>query len=879
MANPIKTSDLYEDDGTIAKLIEQLQDLNRTYEENIAAVKKEAAERAAANKQAAKLTEDEKKRIKEQAQAADKLEKALKKYSDALGDNEKDIIAVREATKQLNAVNRLEAKLSTAKAGSYNAISAELSLIKIRLKQMTEEEKNSTKEGQELVEKANELTESLKRQDAQIGVHTRNVGNYSSAFGKFGGAIEKVGDTFPAVKDGAEKANAAFNVLRANPIGVLLSAIVLALTAIFNAFGKTQAGADTFNEKLGQISAVADVITGRLGILADAALELFDGNFSAAADKAKSAFSGIKDEINEAIDAATELNNLSIAIETEQIQIVQQASRLKREIKELNKTAEDTSKSVASRESAAKRAVGLSRDLLNAEQSLLDLQRDRIAAEIAATPANMRSREQFLELAEAEAEINDKETEILELQTTLTNKLNTIRDEGARKSIEAEKARQAAIEEAAQFEAESIDRLREKTDTAIELSATASKDKVREIGTAFREGFEVSTEEITSYVDRLQEDLKTATGGEALSILSELLNAEQALADAAKFKQDLADFLNDTPIAVQVTAKIEQLEVEEIETDTFDNLAKKANRELKEKLKAEADKQGKDDLFSLLGLDVSDANKDAIKSAFDFAKEQLFSYAAERTKIAEQNIEAANAEVSAAENALNREIENRNAGFANRVETAERDLALAESQQQKALAQKRKAQRQERRLQTIADAGNLVSASAKIFAQLGFPAALPAIAIMLATFTATKVAAAKAARKNFGKGGMTILNGGTHASGNDTPLGFEVQGRAAYAERGEAVAVIAANKTRKYQSILPDLIDSLNKGTFEREYSAIGEAATDIPFLIPGAATDMSKTERELSAIRRQTAQEKKTYKDGKGRLVEVYKGTTTIYD
>lgn len=287
-----------------------------------------------------------------------------------------------------------------------------------------------------------------------------------------------------------------------------------------------------------------------------------------------------------------------------------------------------------------------------------------------------------------------------------------------------------------------------------------------------------------------------------------------------------------------------------------------------------------EDIYDLLGIEISDEKQAELNKVLNTVKQQLAEFAAERSRIAAEAVAASEREVQAAENALNRQTELQAAGLANRAETAEQDLKQAEAKRSKALKQQQKAQRRERQLQTIADGANLVSAAAKTLATFGFPTALPFIAAMFGAFAATKISAAKAARKNFAKGGMTILGGGTHASGNDTPLGFEVQGKSAYAERGEAVAVIAANKTRKYKSVLPDLIDSLNKGTFERQYSAIGEAATDIPFIMPGGSAgsdlSLSKAERALEAIQAQG--ENRTFINEKGQRVVKYKGTTTIY-
>jgi hypothetical protein len=59
-----------------------------------------------------------------------------------------------------------------------------------------------------------------------------------------------------------------------------------------------------------------------------------------------------------------------------------------------------------------------------------------------------------------------------------------------------------------------------------------------------------------------------------------------------------------------------------------------------------------------------------------------------------------NNEVSSAENALQREIDNRNAGYAHNTQTAEKELKDAKRRQAQAIAEQRKAQREQQAIQT-----------------------------------------------------------------------------------------------------------------------------------------------------------------------------------
>lgn len=87
----------------------------------------------------------------------------------------------------------------------------------------------------------------------------------------------------------------------------------------------------------------------------------------------------------------------------------------------------------------------------------------------------------------------------------------------------------------------------------------------------------------------------------------------------------------------------------------------------------------------------------------------------------------------------------------------------------------------------------MVSATALIWSQLGFPLAIPAIAVMWATFAASKIKAAQLAKQTgetggtetYGDGTVEYLSGGSHQSGKDVDLGTKPDGTRRRAEGGE----------------------------------------------------------------------------------------------
>ena len=253
-----------------------------------------------------------------------------------------------------------------------------------------------------------------------------------------------------------------------------------------------------------------------------------------------------------------------------------------------------------------------------------------------------------------------------------------------------------------------------------------------------------------------------------------------------------------------------------------------------------------------LGFD--DKAVDAMGMTIDQIKDNISSLIDAWNEAAQAAVDAADKQVEAAQKTLDAEIEARNNGYANEVVTAQKELALARKNREKALKEQEKAQKAQRALDSIQQASNLVTASALIWAQLGFPYAIPAIALMWASFAAAKIKALQVSKQNteqYGEGGLEFLEGGSHASGNDIDLGVEnKRHKRMRAEGGEALAIISKKRTRQYRDILPGIIESLNKGTFEQSYMQSFAAPIELQLAGVGQTTDISRLERDVTHIK-----------------------------
>lgn len=287
-------------------------------------------------------------------------------------------------------------------------------------------------------------------------------------------------------------------------------------------------------------------------------------------------------------------------------------------------------------------------------------------------------------------------------------------------------------------------------------------------------------------------------------------------------------------------------------------------------------------------LGFNDDQIEAMTDATNIIIDNIKSIMDAEVEAAEQAVELAEERVDAAQSALDAEIEARNNGYANNVATAKKELEQEKKnqlQKQKILEQ---AQRRQDALDSVTQASSLITASAnlwKAFSSIplvGPALAIAAIATMWASFAAAKVKARQVtaiqSEQEYGEGGLEFLEGGSHASGHDINLGTKnSKGKNMRAEGGEALAIINKRNTRKYRKVLPEVIESFNKGIFEDKYMNVFAKGSEAASIIINKADniDLTRIENDLSAIKKRN--EDKYYVMPNGMVVVQHKNVKRI--
>lgn len=399
------------------------------------------------------------KTFKDYKNVIERLSVSLSKMDEDTDEYEKTLTDLNKVQNAYNEAMSVSKKKTDDAAGSYNALSKEMSELKKQFKATNDES-----ERQKIGEKINDINDKLKEMDESIGVYSRNVGNYASAFTS---GLKNLSESFKALnnpmalaKKGVLALNGAFKALKANPIGAIITAIVVAVKALSAAFKSNEEASNKLKVAFSAFEPVINLIKNALGkvvnIIGDALIaisKLAEGVRSAEVKIAEllnkiglvsdERLKSIKDTIAAQKDALSESRKLSeeeIALEQRKRDEMVKTAQKNAEISELKAKAAETDKYTnEERNKFLKRAVELEKEI-NEERLAIAKQELDIARRRAAQAPN--SKEDNEKLAQAEAnyynvkrEYTDKIKELngqiasssKSVSSTITEEANTLK--------------------------------------------------------------------------------------------------------------------------------------------------------------------------------------------------------------------------------------------------------------------------------------------------------------------------------------------------------------------------------------------------------------------------------------------------------------------
>ena len=222
----------------MAKVQQQLSDMQKQYQQLLADVNRKVAEATRASA--------------EYARTSATLEKAYRQLGQAQSDEALELAMVREKNRAANQEIKNQAKLlvaseknANAASKSYNQLSAEYSLLKQKINDMSMAERQAA-EGREMEQHLMQIHNQMKQLQEATGVYSLNVGNYTNSIreafglsGPMGEMFEKIitagpkaSDTFKAMGTSVRAMGSSLKALLANPIVATIAAIAGAVMLV-----------------------------------------------------------------------------------------------------------------------------------------------------------------------------------------------------------------------------------------------------------------------------------------------------------------------------------------------------------------------------------------------------------------------------------------------------------------------------------------------------------------------------------------------------------------------------------------------------------------------------------------------------------------------
>ena len=877
--NPIKYSDLISPDDSIEKLIEQLEKLDRIYNQLVNSAKAHAEELLRSAQSVSGATKQGQDATMELAQATASLGKSVKVTQQAADENAKAIEMLKEKARQEareeKQIMKLKVEQSRALAGSYNALSAQYRQNKIILNSLTEEMRKNDPAAKKLEEETRKIYERMNQLQQATGKYSLNVGNYTASIEKAIGANSKwfqslqmlAGLFQGGLTSGIKAAGSAVAGFGKQLLALLANPIVATIAAITAAFTALAKGVSTSEENTNALARIMApfqrIMTGVVYVLQEAASFLLKGvegmeNMAMAASRLLERLPYVGSALKKVNDALYE-----------NVQLERERQRLQRENRVLTKEeAEANYEILLLRTKAAKADNPKVRAALL--KDAIDLENE-----------TSKRRIDYLE----------RELKVMKQQADQSHNTAETHDEIAAKEAEIWQAKAAALQKNLRLETQVAKLSRENAGLG---GKTDKTDKEKELKEQERLLKEKESRELKAI--RQAEDAKIALVENMYDRerMMTIVRYDRQIEDLNKQLTTLADdeietkkAVNETIIALEQQkwkelADIADKEMKEaVDRETKDaaertkkaeEIAKKKKEEMKKRI----------DLYDILGFKIEEDQKKDIDEAVGYAIESLNGFMDAWTAAADARRDQADSEVERTQRVLEAEIEARNAGYANDVETARKELEEAKKNQQKAMQQQKQAHQAQIALDTATQASSLITATANIWKSFtsigpwGIAAAIAATALMWGSFAAAKIKAFETVgmeTETYGEGTVELLQGGSHQSGNDIDLGRKKDGTRRRAEGGEYFAVINKRSSKKYGNLIPDIINSLNRDTFAEKYMGAYDGA-GVSVTVNGRNPDLKELTQSVNDIRDQGRM--RTYVDG-GNTVMVYKNLKRV--
>jgi len=213
-------------------------------------------------------------------------------------------------------------------------------------------------------------TSKIKENVSAIEKQKINIGNYKSALDGVHPALGKVGEGLEAGASGFKAMAKQALAFIATPIGALLAALVAVFSLLKAALSENDELMDKFENITSAVSVVLEVLVSRVAKLGEALIAFASGDFDKAIDLTSEAFSGLAEEIGNAVTQQQLFLDGQRALEASQRALRIETAKTENEIKRLVVASKNRNLSLDEQEELLRKALKLEEDLVKQREDI-----------------------------------------------------------------------------------------------------------------------------------------------------------------------------------------------------------------------------------------------------------------------------------------------------------------------------------------------------------------------------------------------------------------------------------------------------------------------------------------------------------------------------
>ncbi len=292
-----------------------------------------------------------------------------------------------------------------------------------------------------VVKELNQNTTELKTNLKDVGTTAVKTGedikSTTGNFGKLKDGMASLPGPLGQAGEGVNKLNTAFKSLLANPVGLIILAIVAALALLYKAFTNTFEGGQKMEQVFAGIKAAGQALLDSLGKIASSIVKIFSFDFSGAIEDMKEVGEAAADAYNKMADLTKEAQELH----KEQLANDLDAAEREKKLAILREQATDESVPIAKRKALLKELQAAT------EKNAID------DIDLAKRTADNFIAQKTLEKDGAlknQDEINEAKIKAIRVETENANELRRVNKQILQAEKQEQQEKEAAAKEAAE---------------------------------------------------------------------------------------------------------------------------------------------------------------------------------------------------------------------------------------------------------------------------------------------------------------------------------------------------------------------------------------------------------------------------------------------